>query len=99
MHTIQTGEVLAGAAGALASVVWYFVRARWWRTEMGRHLMSYTSVIALLLALLVLRKVVGDYPGRAAVSTVALAALDYVIWRRLWLLVRALGRRRDEARR
>lgn len=40
--------LIAGAVPAVGFPVLYTISARWWRTEMGRHLFSYSMLFALL---------------------------------------------------
>lgn len=59
-------------AGCLTFVGLYS-RVRWWRSEVGWHLMTFTSLEALILGLTLARGLWGDYPGREVVLTVAFA--------------------------
>ncbi|SBT64206.1 hypothetical protein GA0070622_1176 [Micromonospora sediminicola] len=76
-------------AGIGAAACWYFVVAFWvttggdWRHNPGgRHVMQFTANLGLLMTLIVLARVWPQYPGRAAVTLVAFAALvAQVVWR------------------
>ncbi|MEW2442775.1 putative phage holin [Micromonospora marina] len=76
-------------AGIGAAACWYFVVAFWvttggdWRRNPGgRHVMQFTANLGLLMTLIVLARVWPQYPGRAAVTLVAFAALvAQVVWR------------------
>lgn len=98
LHAVQTVEIAVGLVCAVAAVLWYGLRARWWASEMGRHLWSYSAVVALLLGLLTVRRLAGDYRGHEVVSTVGLGLLDWVVAWRLLLLVRELSRGRHSRR-
>jgi hypothetical protein len=88
------GDVLfvASAIPAVASVL-VFARVPWWRTPLGRHLMSYMAVIAAVLGLGCLRLVIGQPPAFEAIRTAVFALVPVVMWWRLIVLVQA--QRRD----
>lgn len=89
--------IWAATVGAWTFVIGYSVLARWWRTEAGRHMWSFSLMIALLLTLIVGTGLLGhDYPGRVWVRIGAYGLLAVMIWHRVALLVRLQVRRRRE---
>jgi hypothetical protein len=51
MQEIGTVLVLLSAALAWMFVAGYHLSARWWTSEAGRHLMTFTAVLAVVLTL------------------------------------------------
>lgn len=47
----RTGDIAAfvGAVAATVTCIAYHLSARWWKSEEGRHLMSFTAALALFL--------------------------------------------------
>lgn len=93
---MTAGTVLA-AVGAVGC--WYFVVAYWWstrgdwhRSAAGRHLMWFTANLGVLFALVVLARLLGDYPGRQTITTTAFALLVAQVYWRIVLLRRAQRR-------
>lgn len=77
------GDVLLHIAAIIgtASVIVH-ARVRWWRTEMGRHLMAYMGVVAVVLDLGVIRFWVGTepvwfYPLRGVVYACGLLVMGW----------------------
>lgn len=91
------------ALGFLGSVLFPVLYHRgshgtWRRTEMGRHLMSFSIAVGSALMALLLRITFGDYPGRGVVNFGAMLALVSVTWWRSILYIRTTreDRRRDD---
>jgi hypothetical protein len=79
---------------ALLSVAWY-ARVPWWRSQVGRHLMSYMTVIAAVLALSSLRLLFGPTPVEDrttpwfdSLRIVVFAGMPPVLWWRFLLIVK-----------
>ena len=82
------------AAGVWAAIVgWTSVavhaRAPWWRSEVGRHLMAYMVVIALVLTLALVRAVLGDSDWFNGIRLVTFVLVPVVMTWRLSLQIRA----------
>lgn len=86
----MVGNVLifACAVGATLSVLVYRL-VPWRGTEWGRHLMAYMVSIAAVLDLSCLRILFGDSAWFQLVRLAVFASMPFVIWWRLWLLVKA----------
>lgn len=92
IHLLGTISLAVGSGAATLFVAAYWVSARWWRSEEGWHLMSFTAALALILDWLLYRNLIttarpaaiGEEIGRAAIYC-AIAGL--LLWR-LWLLWR-----------
>jgi hypothetical protein len=87
--SVQTaGNVLLvlTAIPAVLSVLAYS-RVPWWRTEIGRHLMAYMAIVALLTLLGVVRIVFGP-PWFDTLRTALFALFPVVTWWRLTLIVK-----------
>ena len=89
MSTLATWLVVAAQAliWAVALVAWSFVgrytMRTWWRTEEGRHLMSFTAVFALLFTLTGLMPYLDiTLEGKLGLQcTALLMALGVITWR------------------
>lgn len=81
--------IFASAAGSVLFVVLYHLRAPWWRSATGVHLMAFTASEAAVLSLSCVRIVVGDAPWFQAVRLVVFVSIPFVIWWRVVLLVQA----------
>lgn len=102
VHEIGTAALWLGVAAGAAFVVLYHVSARWWRSAEGRHLMSFTAALAMILGWLAYRSLtapralsqVEEY-GRTVVYVVVAGLL---LWRLELLLRRQIlpGLRRKE---
>lgn len=102
IHLLGTVSVLAGGVAATLFVVLYHLSARWWTSEEGRHLMSFTFVMAAVLDYVSVRTMVGgsrppslgvDVPRFVIFGLVAVL----LIWRLLMLYriqIRPRARRR-----
>lgn len=90
LRDVLSLEAAIGLALSLAFIGRYLAVRDWWRTEAGRHMMTATVVLGMVLGLLL----TGPWPLLAWV--VALGALDAVLAGQLLLLVRAQRRRRAE---
>ena len=77
--------ICAGLATAICAL--YHLSARWWESEPGRHIMSFTAVIALLLWLWTIGAFFDrDATWFQALRLVAFFGLPWVLGWRLWLL-------------
>lgn len=84
------GSVLLAVAGLIGSAsVILHARVRWWSSEMGRHLMAYMAVIALVLDLGVVRIFFEDSFTFAVLRTTVFAGVPIAMGQRLWLQVKA----------
>lgn len=84
--------MFASAIPAVLSVVVYAALYRWWASPIGRHLMSFTAVVAAVLALSVLRRWVGWPDWMPIVYVVVFSGVPIVLWWRLWVFVRTDAR-------
>ncbi len=83
------GSVLIFTCAVMATgfCVLYHLSARWWESREGRHVMSFTAVLAILLLLWSAGILAGaDSTWFQIVRLVAFAGLPWVLGWRLWLL-------------
>ena len=73
---------------AVVSVVLHLMTP-WWRSEMGRHLTIKATVFALVLALGVVKIVIGDSPGFQVLRTCVFALVPTVLAWRVWQQIKA----------
>lgn len=90
-------EAAVGLVLAAAFVVGYARVPGWWRTQAGRHVMTLTALLGLLLGLLLLGRIVGGLPP--VVWVLGVGGLDVLLAGRLWLLIRVQRSRRSGLRR
>lgn len=85
------GSVLLTVAGLIgtANVIVHF-RVRWFASQMGRHLMAYMAVVALVLDLGIVRFAIGDDSlGFQLLRLAVFAGVPAVMAQRLWLQIKA----------
>jgi hypothetical protein len=82
--------------GSWAFPVMYAIDNKWKNSEMGRHLMTFSSSVAFGVSAYMSRMIWGDYPGRAVVMFSAMILLVGSTWWRAVIFLRA---RRGERRR
>lgn len=106
IHLLGDWSAFAGAATSLAFVVLYHLSAPWWRSAEGRHLMSFTASLALMLSWVSYRITVTT-PGPLPLSDEIVRTVVYaliaglLLWRLALLWRRQIGpglRRRKEPR-
>lgn len=82
------------AVPALLFVVVYASTQPWWRSSVGRHLMSFMGVCAVVLSLVIVQSFAGrDYPGHLYVRAAAWIAINIIFWWRLVVLLKVVKRR------
>lgn len=87
------------AVGTTAFPISYHIGTggQWRRTQMGRHLMGYTTAAALLADAGIVRVFFPDLPGQEIGRLAALALAAIFVWQRNIIFVRA-QRERDTER-
>lgn len=82
--------ILSAVVPAILSA-YLVMRTPWRETAMGRHLMAYSSVIALVLVVSLVRRMFPDPPFALEVIRLATFALvPVVIWWRCLLQIKAM---------
>lgn len=107
MFIIAVGLRTAAMLFAAGFVLRYW-HMPWRATREGRHLMSFSAVVAITLAVATANQVIaalddvpapprddGAYPGRIEIAVVLYAWIAFEMWRRNRLLTRA---QRDDGR-
>lgn len=83
---------------AIGFPIWYHLRLRWRRSEMGRHVMGYSTVVAFLY----LQALVGlwwpAYPGNAYAGLLLALLMMIVIWWRVIVFVHIRRQADQDAR-
>lgn len=79
--------------GTGALLAWLFValfsRYDWKVTDEGRHIMSFTVMVGIILSLAVGARLFGPYPGQQYVAVALYGWLVYLLARRVWLMCKA----------
>jgi len=79
------------AVPALLFVILYAKTQPWWRSAVGRHLMSFMAVCAVVLSLVIVSAIFGrEYPGHLFVRAAAWIAINFIFWWRLAILVKVV---------
>lgn len=84
---IYVAELSLSVVPAVMSVVVYATRNRWWRHSIGIHLMGYMSVVAVVLALSLLRWAIGVPPWLAWTYLGVFALVPVITWWRLIVIL------------
>lgn len=84
------GDVVlfATTAGAVLSVLLYS-RVPWYKSPIGRHVMSYMSAIASVLVTVSIRNIIGPFPLYDYLRLGTFSLVGVVVWWRLFVLIRA----------
>lgn len=90
IHRLGDLAAMIGAGTATVTCIAYHLSARWWESEEGRHLMSFTGALALFLDWASYRIVASQQaalkPGDDVTRTVIFAAIAVLlVWRFLLL--------------
>lgn len=87
----------AAALGCYAFVLAYHVLADWRASALGRNVMAFMAVAAVMLSLAVVRAFVqpSDHVLNVA-RLVAYGIVGAIVWHRVWLLFRYSHEGRDE---
>lgn len=81
--------VVVSAVLAWAVCLLYHLSAPWWRSESGRHVMTFTAVLALVLSLWAFRVLVpAEGHWWDVVRLIAFTGVPASLGWRLWLLYR-----------
>ncbi len=94
---IGNGFLVWAAVAGTASVAVH-LRVPWWQSVMGRHLMAYMLVFALVLDLGVVKLIVGDSGGFQLLRLITFTGVPIVMTWRLLLQIKAQRESRVDAR-
>jgi hypothetical protein len=74
--------LVVGVLAGWTFVIRYMVSFRWWSTELGRHLVTFSSCLAAFETYYLLVLAWPDLPGKTAIRTVLFVVLTgLVVWR------------------
>jgi hypothetical protein len=89
MYVVGTGLVIVSAVLAWAVCVLYHLSARWWESEAGRHVMTFTGVLAVVLTLWSIGALTPTKgPWWDVLRLAAFTGVPVSLTWRLWLLYR-----------
>lgn len=84
------GDVLRiGCLLAAGTFVFRYIRVGWDKTDEGRHLMGFTFIVAVFMALVVYTRFFGRFAGLEAVGVELFGILLWLLVQRNLLLTRA----------
>lgn len=72
---------------AVGFPIWYHLRLRWHSSEIGRHVMGYSVVVALLYLVSILRFTWPGIPLQRVITLVMALAMMVVVWWRVVVFV------------
>lgn len=75
------------APAAIGFPIWYHLRLRWQSSEMGRHVMGYSVVVALLYLTSILRISFPGMPLQRVITLVLAVLMLIVVWWRVIVFV------------
>jgi hypothetical protein len=89
MSLVAVTRILA-VASAVPAVLFCFVymSVGWYKTPMGRHMMAFMGVWALILSLTAFVVIFGSPPWLVYLRVVVWMAINLIFWRRLVILLR-----------
>lgn len=95
---LRDAMVVVGAIPAIGFPFWYHLRMRWRETEMGRHVMGYSCVVAFAYFSALIHMFFKDYPFEWAVRLITAVGMTTVVWWRVivFMHVRKLYRAAQE---
>lgn len=91
LRVVGDALVVSAAVLAVAFCVLYHLVAPWWRSELGRHIMTYSAVVAAVLTLSVVRMIGGaslDTPWFGVLRLVVFGGVPAALLWRIVILLR-----------
>ena len=83
----QAGVIASSILGA-AFVVVYHLRTRWWKSAIGRHMMSFMAGLTAIIALALISNFYPEMPGRALLRILCWTLIPALFGWRLVILLR-----------
>lgn len=75
------------APAAIGFPIWYHLRLRWRDSEMGRHVMGYSVVVAFLYLTSIMRITWPGMPLQRIITLALAAGMCFVVWWRVVVFV------------
>lgn len=100
LNVMQQAFFVATLPAAIFFPIWYHLKMRWQSSQMGRHVMGYSVVVAMLYLSGVLRIFFSGPLATLVIRTVLTGAMMYVVWWRVVVFVsirRRVARERQES--
>ena len=102
-YAIYTVLIWGGWLGAVAFPIFYALTARFWKSPLGRHFWTYSTVIAMLYTSSMIKNYVPDFEYDTQTRYILLCMCLFVIWWRIYEYWRILHherkRRKEQIRR
>lgn len=77
-----------GALAGWAFVIRYMITYKWWSTELGRHLVVFSSVVSSWFTYFLIVVIWPDLPGKTAIRTILFVVLVAATVWRFWMFER-----------
>jgi hypothetical protein len=87
LHQVGNAAIWTAFVAAAAFCAVYAAMAPWWKSSEGRHLMTFTAILAVAFGWLCLRLILGPIPVEIPRAVLLGALALSLIWR-LVLLIR-----------
>lgn len=84
---VRNAMVFVGAIPAIGFPIWYHLRMRWHASEMGRHIMGYSLVVAFAYASALVGIFFQDYPFEWLVRALIALSMTGVVWWRVIVFI------------
>lgn len=90
LRTIGSIEIILCAILANSFCVIYHSIARWWKSEVGRHIMLFSATLSVVLDLWFIGLIFGGNNDWFRILRVAaFAGIPYVLGRQIWILLKS----------
>lgn len=83
-------QPIVAAFFSLSFVLIYGVRGKWWKSSIGRHMMTFMTGMFILLALAVAFRIWPDIPGRRHISFWSWNLVIFLMAWRAWVAFQVL---------
>ncbi len=83
-----TFTIWAACAVWLTFITWYTLRARWWKSDIGRNTFGVSACVFLILLRLGLLRIT-EFPDSDSVGVLFYSLLAFFGAQRLWFMERA----------
>jgi hypothetical protein len=71
-----------GALAGWGFVIRYMMTFKWYTTELGRHLITFSTCVSAWFLYFLIILIWPDLPGKTAIRTILFVALDFaIVWR------------------
>ncbi|MGW3992344.1 putative phage holin [Amycolatopsis sp. NPDC004772] len=88
LRGVYIGLLSFGALGSWLFVVRYMISFKWWSTELGRHMITFSANVGAWFTYFLAVIIWPDLPGKTAIRTVLFIVLVFAVWWRVVMFER-----------